>query len=139
MAGTLKTDTIAENTAATGVTIDGVLLKDTTVTALQKQTAMAVNGAATIASGTVLFTKAGVLAATLAAPTAGEAGTRITFISQTDNAHTITATDLIDDGVTGGAKDLATFAAFAGASITLEAVNLKWAVVASNNVTVSGS
>ena len=137
MAGTLKTDTIAENTAATGVTIDGVLLKDSTVTALQLHTAMAVNGAASIAAGTVIFTKAGVLAATLAAPTAGQAGTRMTFVGGTANAHTLTATGLIDDGVTGGSKNLATFAAFVGASITLEAYNLKWVVVANNNVTIS--
>ena len=52
-------------------------------------------------------------------------------------AHVITAADLIDDGVTGGAKDTMTFAAFAGAAIELEAVNLKWAVVAKNVVTVA--
>ena len=137
MAGTLKTDTIAENTAATGVTIDGVLCKDSAVTALQTHTALAANGAASIAAGTVIFTKAGVLAATLAAPTAGQAGTRMTFVGGTANAHTLTATGLLDDGVTGGSKNLATFAAFVGASITLEAYNLKWVVVANNNVTIS--
>lgn len=137
MAGNIAVDTIDEVTSAAGVTIDGVLLKDTTVTALQKHTAMSANGAATIGAGSVVFTKAGVLAATLAAPTAGQAGTRMTFIAGTANAHTLTATGLIDDGVTGGSKDLATFAAFVGASITLEAYNLKWVVVANNNVTIS--
>jgi hypothetical protein len=136
MAGIVKTDTVAENTAAAGVTVDGVLLKDSTVTALKKHTAMSSNGAITIGSGTVIFTKAGVLAATLAAPTAGQAGTEMTFISGTANAHTITATGLIDDGVTGGSKDLATFEAFVGASITFEAYNLKWVVTAINGASV---
>ncbi len=137
MAGIVKTDVISENTSAAGVTIDSVLCKDGAVTALQKHTAMAVDGAATKSAGTVVFTKAGVLAATLAAPSAGEAGTRMTFVAGTANAHTLTATGLIDDGVVGGSKNLATFAAFVGASITLEAYNLKWVVIASNNVTVS--
>jgi len=97
----------------------------------------AANGAVTIANGTVVFTKAGVAAMTLAAPTAAQAGTTITFISGTANAHTVTATGLIEDGVTGGSKNLATFAAFLGSSLTLRAVNLKWHVVASNNCTIS--
>ena len=34
MAGALKTDTIVENTSNTGVTIDGVVMKDSAVTGL---------------------------------------------------------------------------------------------------------
>ena len=98
MASTLYVDTVSEQTSGSGVTVDGVFLKDSTVTALQLHTAMAVNGAATIASGTVIFTKA---------------------------------------GVTGGSKNLATFAAFVGATLTLQAYGLKWVVVANNNVTIS--
>ena len=137
MASTLTVDTVNEQTTDSGVTVEGVLLKDSAVVGLTKHTAMAANGAATIAAGTVIFTKAGVLAATLAAPTAGQAGTRMTFVAGTANAHTITATALLDDGVTGGSKTTATFAAFVGASLTLEAYNLKWVVVANNNVTIS--
>ena len=134
----LIVDIISEKTSATGVTIDGVLCKDSAVTALQKHTAEAADGAITISAGTVIFTKAGVNAMTLAAPSAGQAGTRMTFVAGTANAHTITATGLIDDGVTGGSKNVATFAAFVGASIVLEAYNSKWVVVgAGNNVTVS--
>lgn len=51
----------------------------------------------------------------------------------------MTATDLVNDGVTGGAKDTMTFGAFAGASIDLVAFNGKWHVVAKNVVTVAGS
>ena len=95
------------------------------------------SGAIAVAQSTIMLTKAGVNAMTLAAPTAAQEGLVITIVSQTANAHTVTATGLIDNGITGGSKNLATFAAFAGASITLMASNLKWAVIASNVVTVS--
>lgn len=100
-------------------------------------TAAAANGAVTIANGTVVFTKAGVAAMTLAAPTAAQEGTTITFTSRTAHAHTVTATGLIEDGVTGGAKTTATFAAFAGASLTLQAINLKWNVISLNACVIS--
>jgi hypothetical protein len=100
-------------------------------------TAYAANGALAIAPGTATLTKAGVAAMTLAAPTVAQEGLILRVVSQTANAHTITATGLIDDGVTGGSKTTATFAAFAGASIELMASNLKWAVISRNNVTVS--
>lgn len=93
------------------------------------------NGAITVTSGIVKITKAGVCALTL--ETTATDGVLITATSATDNAHTITATDLIDDGITGGVKDLITFAAFAGASVTLVSVGGKWNVVSQNNVTVS--
>lgn len=137
MAGNVVTDTISENTAAAGVTIDSVLCKDGAVTALQTQALAAANGAVTISPGTVVFTKAGVAAMTLAAPSVAQNGTRITFTSATDNAHTVTATGLIHDGITGGAKNLATFAAFAGASLTLEAYAEKWHVISLNACVIS--
>lgn len=101
------------------------------------QTEYLTDGAIAITNGTAVLTKGSAGAYTLAAPTAAQAGTRLRIISQTDFAHVITATNLIDDGVTGGAKDTATFAAFAGAAIELEAVNLKWVVVSKNVVTVA--
>lgn len=100
-------------------------------------TAYAASGALALVGGTATLTKAGVAAMTLAAPTVAQEGLILNVVSQTANAHTITATGLIDDGVTGGSKTTATFAAFAGASITLMASNLKWAVIAKNAVTVS--
>ena len=101
------------------------------------QTEYLTDGAIAIKNGTAVLTKGSAGAYTLAAPTAAQAGTRLRVISQTAFAHVITATNLIDDGVTGGAKDTATFAAFAGAAIELEAVNLKWAVVGKNVVTIA--
>jgi hypothetical protein len=101
-------------------------------------TEMAADGAIAIAPGLVVFTKsASAIAATLAAPTAEQAGMIMRFTGGTAKAHVITATGLLQDGVTGGGKDAATFAAFIGASLTLIAYNLKWHVLALNAVTVA--
>jgi len=118
-------------------TIAGAAVVSGALTGLEKHTAASADGAVTIQPGTVIFTKAGVCAATLAAPSAAQAGTRMTFLAGTANAHTITATGLIEDGVTGGAKTTATFAAFVGSSLTLEAYNLKWLVVGKNACTIT--
>jgi hypothetical protein len=96
------------------------------------------SGAITIAPGTVVITKTGSLAAmTLDAPTVAQDGMLLTVTSSTAFAHTITATSLIDDGVTGGSKTTATFAAFAGASIVLMAYNGKWHTISLKAVTVA--
>lgn len=137
MAGNIITDLVSENTAGAGVTLDGVLLKDGASNAMSPVVAATANGALAVAQSVVVVTKAGVCAMTLAAPTEAQAGTSITVVSRTAYAHTITATSLIDDGVTGGSKTTATFAAFAGASITLIAYGLKWNVLALNAVTIS--
>lgn len=95
------------------------------------------SGAITVAQSTVVITKAGVAAMTLAAPTSAQNGLVLRVLSSTANAHTITATSLIDDGVTGGSKTTATFGAFAGASIELVAYEGKWLVQSKNVVTIS--
>lgn len=95
------------------------------------------DGAVTVADGIIVITKAGVCALTLAAPTLAQNGIYLNFISTTANAHTLTATGLVQDGTTGGPHDLITFAAFAGAGVMLLAYGQKWCVVANNNVTVS--
>lgn len=103
----------------------------------------AASGAISIAAQLGVITKGSVAALTLAAPTAGSVAsggqdnTKITITSNTAFAHTITATGLIQDGVTGGAKTTATFAAFAGATIELVAYSGKWNVIALNAVTIS--
>lgn len=99
------------------------------------EAAYAVNGALNAAGGVAYLTKAGIGAYTLAAP--AYSGAVIEIISRTANAHVVTATGLIDDGVTGGAKGTMTFAAFAGASIRLRAQGGFWNVAAKNVVTVS--
>lgn len=96
------------------------------------------SGAITVAPGTVVITKTGSLAAmTLAAPTAAQNGMILRITSSTAFAHTVTATSLIDDGVTGGSKTTATFAAFAGASMELMAYEGKWHTLSLKAVTVA--
>ena len=95
-----------------------------------------VNGALTKTSGIKKLTKASAGAYTLAAPTAAEEGAEITIVANTAFAHVITATGLINDGVTGGSKNTITMGAFVGASITLIAMDLKWTVKAKTVATV---
>lgn len=99
--------------------------------------AYAVDGAIDAINGIAYLTKAGVGAYTLAAPSADNAGQHLYIVSDSANAHVVTATNLIEDGVTGGPKDTMTFAAFKGAAIHLVALNEKWYVVAKNLVTVA--
>lgn len=83
-----------------------------------------------------LVTKAGVQAMTLAAPVSViDDGKRITVQSNTANAHTLTATGLFNTG--SASVNLATFAAFAGAGVVLEAVRGKWNVISATGITFS--
>jgi hypothetical protein len=76
------------------------------------------------------MTKATALAITLVAPSKAQDGLTLVFTNLTAAAHVITATSLISDGVTGGAKSTVTFAAFVGSSLTLQAENGLWNVIA---------
>lgn len=87
--------------------------------------------------GSAVLTNDDVGAYTLEKPTEGEEGTQLTIISNSAKAHVVTCTGGINDGVTGGAKDTLTFAAFEGASVQLQAVLGAWAVLSLNKVTVS--
>jgi hypothetical protein len=78
--------------------------------------------------------KAGVLADTLAAPVAGtDDGKFIWVVSNTANAHTVTATGLFQVGA--APVNLATFAAFAGAGFVAMAFNAKWVVQSQMGIT----
>jgi hypothetical protein len=106
------------------------------------QVTMGANGAfpsfTDIRPVTVNLTKATALSSTtLAAPSVANDGLRLTITSQTAAAHVITATTLINDGVSGAPHTTLTFAAFPGASITLQAQNGLWNVISSTAVTVS--
>lgn len=143
------TDTINSIATATGISqgIKTVAIYvctvagnwDVPITALQTTvpTALTTNGAIPPHVGhTYVITKAGVLADTLAAPTATtDDGIEITVTSNTANAHTITATGLLQCGT--AAVNLATFAAQAGAGLTLMAYQGKWNVMASVGITFS--
>lgn len=121
-------------TGASGTTTRQVVDRSA---ALLTPVAYAVDGAITVANGVAKLTKAGVGAYTLAAPTAAQEGFQLQIVNQTANAHVVTATGLLDDGVTGGSKNTATFGAFVGATLSLVAINLKWAVVSKNVVTIA--
>jgi hypothetical protein len=95
------------------------------------------DGAITIQSSIVTLTKGSAAAITLAAPTAAQAGTRLVITAGSAFAHVVTATSLVQDGVTGGAKTTLTFGAFLGASIELIAVGLFWHVLGKNVVTIT--
>lgn len=97
-------------------------------------TALTTNGAISPTTpANYVITKAGVLADTLAAPTSD--GIVIVITSNTANAHTLTATGLLQCGT--AAVNLATFAANAGAGLTLVSYSGKWNVLASVGITFS--
>lgn len=104
---------------------------------LQAPTAFATDGAVTPTVGTATLTKGSAGAYTLAAPTAAQDGMLLIITSRSAFAHVVTATGLLEDGVTGGAKNTATFAAFVGASCMLQAINLKWHTISLKAVTVA--
>jgi hypothetical protein len=101
------------------------------------QQTLSANGAISpTSSATYAITKTSADLLTLAAPTA--AGVNITVTSDSAFAHTITATGLIQDGTTGGPHNVATFAAFPGATVHfVSAPSLKWNVVSLQNVVIS--
>lgn len=88
-----------------------------------------------------VITKAGVLADTLAAPTAGavsaggDDGKVIKIGNSTANAHTITATGLLQTG--DATTDVITFTGSAGGGVELMAYNGKFIVLSANGVTFS--
>lgn len=92
-------------------------------------------------SCTYTVNTAAVDAMTLAAPTAGnqdaggDSGRVIVIVSGTNFAHTLTATGLLGTGT--ASVNLATFAAFSGAGLTLRAHKGKWLVLASVGITFS--
>ena len=129
-----------EGIAKEAATADGDVIEVQHVNQLNQNevTLASASGAITIAPGTVVITKTGSLAAmTLAAPTAAQNGLILRVTSATAFAHTITATGLIDDGVTGGSKTTVTFAAFAGATCELMAYEGKWHTVSLKATTVA--
>lgn len=116
------------------------VLRDCTIVGSLSQTAVAypANGAIDPEGGVANLSKTGSAGAyTLANPTTAQEGTRLLIVSTSAFAHVVTTVAGINDGVTGGAKNAATFAAFAGASLELLAVGGKWAVLGKNVVTIA--
>jgi hypothetical protein len=82
----------------------------------------------------IVLDKAGVAAMTLAAPAADQDGLRVTILSATAYAHTVTYTAGFYGDTTS--SDVATFAAKVGASMSIIARGGTWGVTALANVTL---
>ena len=88
------------------------------------------DGAITIPCGMVVLNKAGVVAATLAAPQAD--GMVLFITSETAQAHTL---DLATTGVNGSAADVGTFGGAIGDGVVLWSHDGVWYSSANTNVT----
>ena len=107
-----------------------------------KQTVVLVNGAVDVTlpniPSTVVITKGSACAITLARPVAGlptaggNDGQRITFLSTTAFAHTVTQTTPGFNNA-GASKDVATFGGAVGDSFAIEAYNAIWYVVGTSS------
>jgi hypothetical protein len=130
---TIATNTIAETTAASGVTIDGLLIKDGIVGTIQAITG---DGAITIQNATVVASKAGAAALTLAAPTAGtHDGIIVRVVATSAQAHVITGG--VDGFNAKGSSGTATFGGAIGDSVTFVAHNGHWYTLSKINVTIA--
>jgi hypothetical protein len=119
---------------ATSLSVNG-----NAITGKQPQTVVSADGAITIPtkSTTFVVTKAGVAAMTLADPTAGtHDGVRLTFLSATANAHTLSNAAGSGFNAGGAAADVGTFGGAKGDNIVVEAYQGVWYVVSKTNVTL---
>lgn len=124
-----------------GVGGDFSVLPLTVATLVTQQTTVAVNGAIAVPTtppgvdNILLITKAGVYAGTLGAPGPDQNGVKLTIVSDTPFAHTITTTGLLDTA--SAAVTVITFNPFKGASAVLQAFNGRWKFIAGNGASVS--
>jgi hypothetical protein len=132
---TLTNKTLTAPTITTP-TVTSPVITGATIPSLIPITTDAADAAVALVSGIVVFTKAGSSAHTLAAP--ASLGQRIVLTAGSAQAHVVTATGLIDDGVTGGSKTTITLASFIGATCTLIAVQTgKWMVESKNTCVIT--
>jgi hypothetical protein len=127
---TLEVDTVNEATAAAGVTIDGALLKDGRSNLGRQVQALTATGAITIKSGLVtLAHDTVVIAATLAAPTAGDE----LFIVDASAAGTAAHTVTLGAGVTfDGTNNIATLNAPNEALHIIALSATRWYIIQNN-------
>ncbi len=139
-AASFSTNTIAEVTAANGVTIDGSLIKDGTVPTRETVAAFATAGAITAKDGTALLTGASAITYTLANPTdVTDDGKTLRIVSNTAQAHKIDQSAGAGFNGGGGTVDFANFGGAIGDNIQLLAYGGRWLVLATRNVTIAGS
>jgi hypothetical protein len=98
--------------------------------------AMTADGAITIKSGIVTLDKSGVLAATLASPTATTDDFKtLTIVALSAQAHTVTPAAAFGNG--GSGENLATYSGVIGDSLTLMAYQGYWYIIGAHQVTIS--
>jgi hypothetical protein len=133
----LYTNTIAETTAAAGVTIDGVLLKDGYISAAEASAVASADAAISLKAGVVIITKGTAAALTLAAPTATTDDFKVLHIvSTTAAAHTVTQTTPGFNNA-GTSGDVATFGSAVGNAFTIVAYQGVWYTINTRNVTLA--
>ncbi len=132
----IEADAINETTAAAGVTIDSVQLKDGVVK--RTPTVLSGDGAVTIPPGDTVFviTKASVCVLTIADPAVGDNGKVLKFISRTAQAHTLSNAAGSGFNAGGASADVATWGGAIGDGLELVADNAKWLVAYLRNVTL---
>lgn len=97
---------------------------------------MTADGAITIKNGVVALNKAGVLAATLANPTATtDDFKRLTILALQAQANTVTVTGGFGNG--GNGEDVATFSGAIGDNLNLIAYQGYWYITGAHQVTVA--
>ena len=127
---TIATNTIAETTAASGVTIDGLLVKDGKIDAANPAQELTASGAITINNGLVMLNHATVaIAATLDAPVAGDELFIVDSSASGTAAHTVTT----EAGVTwDGTNNTATLNAPDEALHVIALSATRWYIVDNN-------
>ncbi len=112
----------------------GVSTQADLVTAPDYVTVASADGAITIQSGVVVITKGTAAALTLGTPTTAQNGTKITIVSATAAAHTVTAAT-IGFNAADAAGDVGTFGAAVGNGFSCVAYGGEWLVLTNTNVT----
>ena len=127
MASTLYVDNIAEVTAANGVAIDGATIKDGRSNLGRTVQALTVSDAITIKSGLVTLSHTGtIIAATLAAPVAGDELLIVNSSATGVIAHTVT----VPGGVTlDGTNTIATLDAVGDALHLVALSATRWFIL----------
>lgn len=135
----LKIDSVEVTASAAELNIlDGVTATaaEINVAADKEVQTLTDTGAITAKNGICLLNKAGVIAATLANPTAGtDDFKRLSIRSLTAQAHTVTVTGGFGNG--GSGEDVATFSGVIGDGIELMAYNGYWYITGAHQVTVA--
>jgi co-chaperonin GroES (HSP10) len=137
--GPLTADTINEQTANAGVTIDGARIKDGAIQAGQQDDVVAItgDGAITIAPSSIFLSKGSAAAITIAAPTATtHDGIIIRIVAISAQAHVVTCATVGFNAK--GSSGTLTFGGAIGDSVVIEAYQGNWYTVgAPRNVTAA--